>query len=299
MADGSIADWLDGAEERAGDPPEQEPGAPATEPEPDPWRPDAERADRAERSQRLWRIAGMVWGALVLAGGLLLLAGRLPDASTAAPVEHDPVEEVAADPGAAASPADLPSGDGARSPDAGGIAPPPGEDDRRVAAAAALAVRLALTADDEPARYVDQAQPESIERHGEVAVVTVAAVVLEGREDRWESVRTARYAVAVEDRPDEDPVVLGSPWPLAPPRTAEPIAGEAEPLDDPALATELSAALEAAGYRDLADLASLPGAPAPLLRLQVHALAPGEAAPGRHEVWVTTGDAPRVAGSLP
>jgi hypothetical protein len=314
MAEGSITDWLDGTTHPSGADPDGTDrdaalGAPHQGREPDYWRPDVDEAAREERARRLWRLAGMAWGALILAGAVLLAVTR----ATGSPA--DPGQEVAMADHGETAPDDDPAAWG---PDAAGpgatarggapmgvpVAGAAGTTDGALAALAALAVRLAVTADEDPARYVDLAQPESLERHGDVAVVTVTAVLLEGRDGRWETVRPARYGVALREE-DAGPVVLGTPWALPSPDAdalpgpdAESLeAPPADPVEDAGLVADVTAALAAVGWGEPSAVALVPDSPPPLLRVRVTAAAPGEAAARTHDIWLEDGEVLRVAGS--
>jgi hypothetical protein len=284
------------------------------------WRPDpaeVEEADRSDRARRLWRIAAAAWVAVVLVGGSLAVGGRLQPigevgvAGAPSVADEPPAEEDAAGDGATtgASGADPTTGGGAAT--AGGAAPsggvdpvgPPGTaaptSDTELGALAVIAVRLGLPVDEGVTRYVDLAQAETFERHGDVTVVTVAAVLLEGTDEAWETARPARYGVAVVGGGGEGgPAVLGSPWPLpAPAGPGREAGGTPAPLEDPELASRAASALVAAGYGDPTVLGALGGAPPPLLRLRIAAAAPGERARREHDVWLHTDGALRVLGA--
>ncbi|MDQ3537804.1 MAG: hypothetical protein M3415_03255 [Actinomycetota bacterium] len=173
--------------------------------------------------------------------------------------------------------------------------------DDRMLAAAAVAVRTAATATDGRARrYVDTVAAESVTSHGDVAVVTVRAVVLDGTADRWLRARPARFAVPMGSTGGEV-VALADPWVLAPPPTPptapawRPLAGRST-----AAAAAAAATLQDAGYRDLGPVRSsvrddLPG----IVRTGVRARAPGERTVRRHTVWLTDGAPPQLLGASP
>lgn len=170
------------------------------------------------------------------------------------------------------------------------------------AAAAVLAVRTAGVAspvagtEEEhpppPRRYVDLAVAESVTPIGDIAVVTVAATVLEGTGERWQRTRLARFGVAVRDTED-GAVAVGRPWPLPGPAPAEEPAwrkadGDAEPVE---------AALAAAGYGRLHEVELFRSEAVPgVIRVECRAVAPGEASPRRHAVWVADELTPTVLG---
>lgn len=177
------------------------------------------------------------------------------------------------------------------------VAAPPGQavDDQVVGAVAALAVRTARTtagtgASGDGRRYVDLVVPEAVRREGDVAVVTLVAVVLEGSADRWHTARPARFAVPVGVT-DGRPVALDQPWPLpVAPAPEAPVAWEPATADRDGVA----AAITAAGYADVEVLhldasADVPG----LLRASVRARAPGETVANDHRVWLR--DQPELA----
>jgi hypothetical protein len=304
-----ITDWLhDGDDERGVGGPQ---GQGDTDPsEEDPWRPRPE----ATGSRRLWRLTALSWVGLGVLLVVLTAAGRV----VADPVDDgpSPAEELAAglpaegeDAAVEASPAAPPTGApaapaaSAEPPAASASAagePAGGRDaEHAVTAAAAVAVRLHVTAGVDPARYVDLVAPVSVERHADLAVVTLAVVLLEGREGRWESVRPARYAVAV-DTAGGGPRVVGGPWPLPDPAAdagaVAPDEEEVEPLPPSADAEAVLLALGDAGYGGAALSGALAGAPPGLLRVRVHAVAPGEAHAEVHDVWLENGERPRVLG---
>lgn len=294
------------------------------------WRPEAawpeaEPADAGGRARRLWRIAATAWAGLVIGVAVLLVGGRLvgaevgsgpapqaeaggsaggssggsagaevPDAGTAdaaapppPPVAAPPATDGAEDASAAPDPSAAPGLAGA--PTSPEMAEGP------AAAAALVAVRLGLTSAAEPARYVDLVHPESTERHGDVVIVTVAAVILEGRDGRWTAARAARYGVAV-DTGGAHPRALGAPWPLLASDAPVPEPPAVVPLSEEIDGEALLEALVAAGYRDATVEGGLPGAPAPLVRVRITAVAPGEDATAAHDVWLGTDGGLRVLG---
>lgn len=186
--------------------------------------------------------------------------------------------------------------------------PPPASEEpaaeQALGAAAALAVRLTVTTtpeEDDPGafrRYVDLAVPEALSWSGDVAVVTVAAVVLEGAGDQWHTSRPARYAVPLQ-LVDGRAVALGAPWPLAVDAPA-PDTAEWDPSD--AAHDSLARALSAAGYTDIGAMnveERRTSAPehVPLLRADIQARAPGESEPRAHQLWLRADPEPLVLGA--
>jgi hypothetical protein len=233
---------------------------------------DAEPAVAQRMSRRLLRAAAV---ACVLALGLGVASWRPPETvpsitpaplrASATPEPTDPVVPVAALDGAAVG------------------APLPPEQ----AAAAVTAVRLGAP----PDRYVDTAVVESAHPEGTATIVTVRAVVLDQVGQEWANPHIARFAVAISTH---EPVALTAPWALPadeslPPRLSW------QPA--PTLRTVASTALESAGYRSISDVRirrsdTLPDIVSALCR----AVAPGDAIPRRHEVWLRA-DATRVLGA--
>ena len=171
--------------------------------------------------------------------------------------------------------------------------------DDRLLAAAAVAVRTGATATDGLARrYVDTVAAESVIHHGDIAIVTVRAVVLDGTADRWLRARPARFAVPV-GAADGEVVALAEPWVLAPP-TARPAAPAWRPLADRSLAPAVVVTLRKAGYRTigLARLSvrhDLVG----IVRSSVRARAPGERTVRRHTLWLSDDSPPQLLGASP
>lgn len=172
--------------------------------------------------------------------------------------------------------------------------------DPRLGAAAAVAVRLSVTTPagspdgDTEARYVDSAVPEAVRWSGDVAVVTVLAVVLEGPADAWRMVRSARFAVPV-GLVDGQAVVLGEPWAVSPPPESARVAGwEPAAADREAIA----GAAEAAGYTDVdvLEVGALPEDPT-VLRARIRARAPGESTARTHAPWLHADPDPAVLGT--
>lgn len=246
------------------------------------------------RRRLLWLLAALPW--LVVAALLLAPAAPVPTAGSGA--REGPVaNEVAAAAGSATSP---PSDAGVAQTDAGvaqtmttSVA------DDRLLAAAAVAVRTTVTASDgRTRRYVDTVAAESVVHHGDIAVVTVRAVVLDGTADRWLRARPARFAVPVAAR-DNDVVAMADPWVLASP-PARPAVPVWRPLPDQSLAPAVAVALRDVGYRDVAQPRlsvsdDLPG----IVRAGVRARAPGERAVRGHALWFSDGQPPQLLGAPP
>jgi hypothetical protein len=263
MTHDPLADWF-GREapplprdETPRDPPEP----PATPP--DPWADDDDRDRAAPVSRRrlLFALAAVPWVAVAVL--VVALTGPV-----AAPGVVTPAHEAASVPAAVDAP-----------PPPAPPAPQSPQDAQ--GASAVLHVRAAVStgAGADPVRYVDTAVVEREEHLGEVAVVTVLAMVLEGSAERWTAAAPRRYAVALlGGRP------LAEPWALPSPEL-EHEAVAWDPQDDTQLAGEARAALAAAGYDVPAPpaLAGAPGLP-DLLRATFDGTAPGEPAPAGHTV---------------
>lgn len=233
--------------------------------------PDIPRPDR-RRTRRLGVLAALPWAVAVC----LALAVVTPAGAPAPP--------------AGASGGEADGGDPAveRRADGGD----PGAE-RRAGAAAVVAVRTAAA--HEGRRYVDLAVPEEVRWIGSGAVVTVAAVLLEGDGDRWHRTAVARFAVAVGLAGDRA-VALGDPWLL-------PAADPAPPRGDgwapaPIDVVLVADALAAAGYADI-DVEAVeahdewPG----VYRARVVAVAPTEQERRRHEPWLREGPPVALLGA--
>lgn len=179
----------------------------------------------------------------------------------------------------------------------------PGEADAlgpALGATAAAAVQQALTGTDQASarsRYVNLALPEATTWIGDVAIVDVAAVVLEGTGGRWDQPHPARYAVPLQVRAGAVRV-LGIPWALPhPPQTALGSTAFA-PVNDRALTEAAGRAISAVGYRDVnvRALARDPGLPG-VLKVEVTAIGPGEGQPRSQEIWVSDQPSPTVLGA--
>lgn len=328
MRDATLAEWLaDGDDDLPADlvdgaPPDERPGG---------EEPSGRRGRRASRF-RLWTAAGLAW-ALVAVVWVAASSGSpgqprveadpggeaSPGAEALPGGEVDPGDEVvgAGSGGAPASGAGAPgapasggaAGSGAHGAEAGGGGGgsgatagepgPAGTSGVEIAAAAVLAVRQALTHDDERgwARYVDLAVPAGMRWHGDLAVVTVDAVVYEGDEDGWGAPRAVRYAQPVSSTA-AGPRAAGRPWPLpVPDRSAEPPG--LLPLHDPEAAGTAEAALTAAGYDEVEVLAlARPDGLSGIVVADVEARAPGSPRRGDHQVWISE-EAGAVLGAAP
>lgn len=299
MSDNPLADWLGAHDDGDGDPaaapgehPEEDaptrwpdwanPAAATPEPRTATWaQPPAEETDGASSRRRLLLLAAALPWAVACALGVAVVTGGPAPATdeSAAPAAPAGAQAAAGEPTAAVDPA--------------------------LGAAAALAVRLTVTTAAEEGdpgaerRYVDLAVPEALTFVGDVAVVTVAAVVLEGAGDRWHTSRPARFAVPLQ-LVDGRAVAVGAPWPLAL------LTPTADALDwEPADADQdsLTRALSAAGYTDIdavdveAPATGAQGDETPLLRAHVQARGPGEPERRAHQLWLRTDPEPAVLGA--
>lgn len=285
-------------------------GGPADDAEPATWeRPPDEEAGAPARRRRLLLAAALPWavagglGVAALTGGPMSTEGQ-QDRST----EADPHASPEAGHGSAEAGDQESAGDGRSNEVRPSTALPTARGSSVVepalGAAAALAVRLSLTTAeagsdaDGPRRYVDLAVPDGVHQAGDVAVVTVAAVVLEGSGEQWHTSRPARFAVPLQVV-DGQAVAVGDPWPLAPPAAdAEGPRWEPADVDGEAVAR----ALAAAGYTEVDGL-EVDARPASetdrplLLRARTRARAPGEPAPRDHQVWLRGEPEPAVLGA--
>ncbi|MFO8075885.1 MAG: hypothetical protein R6T85_07180 [Egibacteraceae bacterium] len=276
-----LAAWLDAGDAPLDDEPEEEPSP-------------------RRRRARLLLLAALPWAVL---GGVLVGARDGGSAEEGAEASPGSAEQAGArDDGAGATDATDATDDeagrtdddatDATDDDAGRTGADTARDDEPGAtvppaagAGAVVAVREAATASagDEARRYVDLAVAEAAEAHGDVTVVRVLAVVLEGDARAWTDAAIERYAVAVAP----DGRALSAPW-----RVPDPPAAGDEPAwhpvdDDEALAAARDA-LERHGAEPGGDLA----------------VDRAEAAPGLlratwrdAEVWLADADPPRVLGA--
>lgn len=257
-------------------------------------------------SRRLWRLAALPWAVALLLALALATSGRW--ASVVGEGGRDQAAaEVRESGDAPALPADAADGQRPETPALeDGVSAPPGAAmsastgiDPDLAAAASVATRLALTergADGD--RYVDLVVADGVSWHDDVAVVTLALVILEGRDGSWERTRPARYAIALRRGPDGALDALGPPWPVtgapAVPTTPE---GTADPIDDADLRAAVADAVERAGYRDVVLEGVLPS-PTPSVRLvRLRAVGPGDAAPRGHDLLLDADPPHHVLGT--
>lgn len=200
-----------------------------------------------------------------------------PLPSAAASVAPLPAAPVPAPPGGATAPGDtVPAGDA---------------DGRRretlVGAAAVTAVRTGLPVDAGAGRqrYVDLAAVEAIDWRGDLAVVRVLAVILEGADGQVTDTTVRRYAVAARDA-GSTAELLGGPWPLG-----GPVAIVGQPglqYEQPQDPSPFVAALEAAGWSQVTVSSvgrdpALPG----IVAAVVEAVVPGDTTPATHTPWLS------------
>lgn len=172
--------------------------------------------------------------------------------------------------------------------------------DPALGAIAAAAVQQAFTGTDQASgrsRYINLALPDAVTWVGDVAVIGVTAVVLEGAEGRWDQPQAARYAVPLQVRADAIHV-LSVPWALPDPPQTAPAGTAFAPVNDQALTEAAGRALNAAGYRDvhvqaIARDEGLPG----VLKVEVTGINPVERQPRSQEVWVSDQPSPTVLGA--
>lgn len=152
--------------------------------------------------------------------------------------------------------------------------------------------------------YVDHAVVEGVHHpRPDAAVVVVRAGVLRRVGDVWDGPTLVRRAVPV--LVDTDPVAAGAPWPLPPPPTGVTTI-DVEPVDDPALADEVAAALTDAGWSGVVVTAVGVTGQWPLVA-EVRAIAPDEHDPRDHHLWMErldpglrlVGDPTRRQGATP
>jgi hypothetical protein len=289
-----------GSGDRIGADPAPGSAASMEKPSPEPWQPGEEA--RGGRGRRIMVLAVLPWALAATAGAVLLLGGEHASAPTAAP------PGVEADSTPRHPQASAPAGDDgtfhegpvevadASAAVLSGAPHEPARVPSDLVAAAAIAVRMAVTTDAEPmARYVDLVTAESADHEDDHAIVTVRAVLLEGSEGRWSSVRTARYAVALA-LPSLQP--LGAPWALPAPEASDPAPLPLALPEDPTLIDELAAVVGDAGYREV-TIEGLAAAPAgDRMVVRVRGVGPGEPTEGVHDVWLD-GSATRVLGLMP
>lgn len=283
MAEDSLRSWLDEARPEADRLNEAVPSHP-------PWWDDdaSDRSKGSHRWQLLLAFAVLPW--LVVAG---LAWERAPvNQPVPAPVPPSPRETAGVD----------------------AMAPPPARSvplaeqptalvslDPALGAAAALTVQDVLTGSDEATgrrRYVDLALPESVIWVGDVAIVQVAAVVLEGAPGRWDAPRHARYAVPLRAG-STGHRVLGPPWALADAPDIAPEPANFVPFHDQVVAEAVGRTLTEAGYSDahVSQLGRDPSIPG-VLQAEITAIAPGEASAREHALWLRDDEMPTLLGAL-
>jgi hypothetical protein len=173
--------------------------------------------------------------------------------------------------------------------------------DPALGALAALTVQGALTTADAAGiqRYIDLALPEAATWMGDVAIVRVAAVVLDGAQGGWDTPRRARYAVPIR-ADDRGFTVLGPPWALPDPPQTTPTLTAPASFEDPTRAEAAATALAGAGYQNVTirSLARDPTIPGVLLA-EVDAVAPGESSSRTHLMWLRDDPVPTLLGQMP
>jgi hypothetical protein len=278
MADDTLKSWLQGDLKRTDQ--LQEPGD-----APHAWWGSQDWDDhRRRRRKAVWAVAVLPW---LLVAGLTLGRGRAPAPAPPSSPAGTPASATAT-PGRPPTPHTAPD------------QPLPEHSlDPALGAIAALAVQDALTYTDKATgrqRYVDLALPEAATWTGNVAIVKVAAVVLEGAQGRWEQSRSALYAIPIGAGQGAF-TVLGPPWALPDPPQTTPVAAALVPLQDHRRAETTAHALAAAGYQDV-TIRSLAHDPAiaGVFQAEVHAIAPGETSSRSHIVWLHDDPAPTLLG---
>lgn len=172
--------------------------------------------------------------------------------------------------------------------------------DSELGTTAATTVQQALTGTDQASarsRYINLALPEAITWVGDIAIVNVAAVVLEGTGGRWGHPRAARYAVPLQIR-EGVARVLSAPWVLPDPPQAAPGGTAFASVSDLALTELAGQALRSAGYRNVQvrALARDPGLPG-VLKVEVTGISPGEGEARLQEIWLSDQPSPTVLGT--
>ncbi len=260
------------------------------------WGPEEE----PRRGSRLRRLMAAPWIlAAVLAVVAIVGRGGGPAADTPLPA-RERTPDTPATPETVESAASAGEGAGGAAAGDDRLSKAIGDDGLR--AAAAVAVRSQVSgpiagAGDPPdrVRYVDLAVGESVTWVGDVAVVTVAAVVLDGAAGHWQDAQSVRYAVPLQRR-DGGVVTLGRPWAVPmhaaapPPRSWQPVA--APELAEPVLGALAGAGYNAVGGVELSRDPELAG----VLRARVEAVAPGEGSARLHELWLRDGPSPTLLG---
>lgn len=314
MGEDPLATWLEGQQ---------------SSPDPGGFEPAWWAQDRDDGGQRSWEEDDRSrlrrrWGlvALAIVPWIAVAVVALANSGSSRSQQEVMVPVASAPPGPAALPPDPPQSTTARStaqpasqdvpgrePTASpsrltssalaGLAAPAGLE-LALAAPAALTVQHALTSIDEATgaqRYVDLALPERVTWVGDVAIVQVAALVLEGEGGHWEETRPARYAVPLQVNGDVVRV-LGAPWAIPAPPQITPGESSFVAFNDPALAEAVGRGLDETGYagvkvRSLGRDPQLPG----VLRAEVTAIGPGERQSRAHTVWLRDHPTPTVLGT--
>lgn len=260
------------------------------------WAGDSGKEGPRRRTYRLLVLAVVPW--LAMAG--LVMAGWRPSrpalTTTPPPTESTihPRVAVARQQHNAEHPTMLSSRTGSGSAARGTALDP------ALGAAAATAVQQVLTGTDQASarsRYINLALPEAVTWVGDLAIVDVAAVVLEGTDGRWDRPRAARYAVPLRVRAGVVRL-LSVPWALPDPPQSAPGDTAFVPVNDQALTEAAGRALNAVGYRDvqvkaLARDPDLPG----VLEVEATAVSPGEEQARLQEIWVSDHPSPTVLGA--
>jgi hypothetical protein len=179
----------------------------------------------------------------------------------------------------------------------------------RTQEAAALAVMIARSwltdvgprlrvegIDPRPDRYLEQAVVESVEVHGDLAVVGLLAVVLERDDDTYGEVAAHRLAVPVRLAPS-GARPAGPPWWLPAP-DLEPAPPALETLEDPDLGVAVAEVLASHGYEELEVLRLATHGDGLLVAEITARLGDGRRADG--PVWLSpTPAGPALAGASP
>lgn len=251
-------------------------------------------APRRRRRALVLGAAALPWAVLAIVGLATRSSGDGEDpAPPPGAGDPAPLEDPSPAPGGTAAGTTIPARPGDPLPPA-----PPGAAASAVhgelAALAAVAVRLELSGhgeqDQDPIRYVDLAVAEGADAVGDLTVVRVLAVVLEGGPDGWSDTRVRRFAVPLQGAPGGY-APAGTPWELPGPAaaTSRPLDWQAAGPADPAVVR----ALEREGYEDVTDAEVSETSDAAVRRVRFTATGPA----GAHEVWMTTGPQPRLLGA--
>lgn len=269
MAGHPLAEWLDASDGESDDDQDGEDQAPVSA-----GILGARQRPRRRRFALLAAAAAALWVAVALA---LLLGGEDEDGDPGGLAATTEAAGDSPEPHAAVS-GDSATGEGVPADEA---------------AAAVIGARLEVARLAEGtgrSRYVDVAVAEGAERVGDLVVVNVLAVVLEGEDGTWTSERVERFAVPLRAEASGEPALAGAPWPL--PAPAGDRAEGPTWTDSDESAPGVAEALEAAGFQGVADLGTARADDAPLVR----AIFSADLPPGRHEVWLTDDQDMRVLG---